>query len=111
MNPIQIVAKTKISYSGTANSILKYMSMKNRMGDSTVTADEIMKFFPHKIPRRDTLLRTLNTMKKNGFIKQNNNGYMITNIGKQVPFIVASIYMKKLTQSGKRTNYAHDWED
>ena len=111
MTPSQMLAKTKVSYSGITNSILKYMSMRSRMGKPIVTAEEIKNFFPHRITRKDTLLRNLNTMKKNGFIKQNTNGYFITEVGKKIPFMVANSHMKKLTQSGGRTNLAHDWND
>ena len=112
MNPVEAVKKTKIAYKGTTKSILQYLSMRNRSGNPVVTSDEIMKFFPSRITRKDTLERSLKTMLKNNFIKKVENGYIITNIGKHVPFIVASLHLEKLIRLGKRTTYANDdWSD
>lgn len=111
MNAVELVAKTKVSYSGVTNSILKYMSMRNRMNKPVVTADQIMNFFPNKITRRDSLLRNLRRMVINGCIEQKDDGYFITNLGKQVPFVVASAHVQNLMRSGKRVNYANCPED
>lgn len=112
MNPVETVKKAKVAYTGTTKSILQYLSMRNRLGNPVVTSDEIMKFFSSRIPRKDTLERSLTTMAKNGFIKRKDNGYVITNTGKHVPFVVASLHLEKLKRLGKRTTYANDdWSD
>ena len=108
MNPVETVKKAKIAYKGTTKSILQYLSMRNRSGKPVVTADEMIKFFPSRIPRKDTLERSLKTMIKHGFIKKKDNGYIITNIGKHVPFVVASLHLEKLKKLNKRTTYAND---
>lgn len=111
MNTVEQIKLVRVAYNGTQNSVLKYISMRNRMGKSVVSVDEIINFFPHRISRRDTLVRILGTMVKNGFIKKVDNGYIITNIGKHVPFVVANSHMEKQIRLGKRVNHAHDWED
>ncbi len=111
MNYIQEIKKAKIQYNGTQNSILKYMSMRKRMGKPLVTAEEIMNFFPTRITRKDTLVRSMKTLIKHNFIKEKDNGYIITNIGKEVPSIVATSHQQQMARLGQRINLAHDWED
>jgi hypothetical protein len=111
MNPIQEIKKAKIHYEGTQNSILKYMSMRKRMGKPVVTVEEIMNFFPTRITRKDTLIRSMKTLVKHNFIKEKDKGYIITNIGKEVPTVVANSHQQQMARLGKRINNAHDWED
>jgi hypothetical protein len=111
MNPIQEIKKAKIQYNGTQNSVLKYMSMRKRMGKPVVTVEEIIKFFPTRITRRDTLVRSMQTLVKHNFIKVKDKGYIITNIGQEVPTVVANSYQQQLARKGQRINHAHDWED
>jgi len=94
MNPNEEIKKFSIAYDGVQNSILKYLSMRDRMKKPIVTIEEMMKFFPHRIPRKDNLQQMLKTMVNNNFIKEKNDGYVITNIGKHVPFVVVSNYQK-----------------
>jgi len=111
MNPIQEIKKAKVQYNGTQNSILKYMSMRKRMGKPVVTVEEIMNFFPTRITRKDTIIRSMKTLVKHNFIKEKDKGYIITNIGKEVPTVVANSYQQQMARLGKRINNAHDWED
>lgn len=112
MNTVEQIKLVRVAYNGTQNSVLKYISMRNRMGKSVVSVDEIINFFPHRISRRDTLVRILGTMVKNGFIKKVDNGYIITNIGKHVPFVVANSHMEKQIRLGKRASAVNeDWID
>jgi len=112
MNNIEHIKKCKVSYKGTQNCILKYITMRSKTKNPVVTIEEIINFFPHKIKRKDTLMRMLKTMVKNNFIKEKNSGYIITHIGKQVPFVVANCYRQSLTEAGKRVEYAIDnWSD
>lgn len=108
MNPVEQMKKTKVSYNGVQNSVLKYMSMRQRMGKPLVTLEEIQLFFPNKITRIDTLQKMLKNMEKNNFIKTKGDGYIITNIGKQIPNIVANYHQARLVRDGKRTTYAVD---
>lgn len=111
MNQIQVIQRSRVRYKGTQNSVLKYMSMRKRMGKPVVTIEEIIAFFPHKIKRKDNLLGTLKSMVKNEFIKEKDKGYVITHIGKQVPFIVANMRKEKLIRKGKRVLFTDDEGD
>lgn len=111
MNQVQEIKKAKIHYNGTQNSILKYMSMRKRMGKPLVTAKEIMNFFPTRITRKDLLVKSMKTLIKHNFVKEKDNGYIITNIGKEVPFVVATSHQQQMARLGQRINLAHDWED
>jgi len=99
MNPNEEIKKFSIAYDGLQNSILKYLTMREKMKKPIVTMEEIIEFFPHKISRKDNLQQMLKTMIKNNFIKEKNNGYIITNIGKHVPFVVASNHQKSQVEN------------
>lgn len=111
MNSIQLIKQAKIQYSGTQNSVLKYLSMRSKMNKPVVTADEILDFFQSRITRKDTLVKSMQTLIKHNFVKKQNDGYVITNLGKEVPFVVASSYQQQLARKGQRVNYAHDWDE
>jgi len=111
MNPIQEIKKAKIHYDGTQNSILKYMSMRKRMGKPVVTLKEIMDFFPTRITRKDNLLKSMRSLVRLNFIKEKDKGYIITNIGKEVPTVVANSHQQQMARLGQRINLAHDLED
>jgi paraquat-inducible protein B len=108
MNEIKKIKQSKVSYTGNQIIILKYLGMRDRMGKPVATLSEIVSFNPERFKRKDTILRTLKVMVKNNFIKEKNNGYVITNIGKQVPFVVADLYINSLSKQGKRTHFAND---
>lgn len=112
MNPVEQIKLAKVAYNGTQNCVLKYMSMRNKMKTPVVTVDQIMDFFGHRISRRDTLVKSLGTMLRHNFIKKVENGYIITNIGKHVPFVVASLHMEKQIRLGKRASTVNeDWKE
>ena len=108
MNEIKKIKQSKVSYTGNQIIILKYLGMRDRMGKPVATLSEIVSFNPERFKRKDTILRTLKVMVKNNFIKEKNNGYVITNIGKKVPFVVADLYLNSLSKQGKRTHFAND---
>jgi hypothetical protein len=108
MNEIKKIKQSKVSYTGNQIIILKYLGMRDRMGKPVATLLEIVSFNPERFKRKDTILRTLKVMVKNNFIKEKNNGYVITNIGKKVPFVVADLYLNSLSKQGKRTHFAND---
>lgn len=101
MNQIQLIKKAKIQYDGTQNSILKYLSMRSKMDKPVVTADEILYFFRSRITRKDTLVRSIQTLINHNFVKKQNDGYVITNLGKEVPFVVASSHQQQLAKKVK----------
>ena len=111
MDYIQEIKKIKVKYNGTQNAVLKYMSMRKRMGKPVVTVEEIIKFFGTKITRKDTLVRSMQSLIKNNLIKEKDKGYIITNIGKEVPFFVANLHQQQLIRKGQRVNHSHDWDD
>ena len=53
----------------------------------------------------------MQTLVKHNFIKVKDKGYIITNIGQEVPTVVANSYQQQLARKGQRINHAHDWED
>lgn len=111
MNPIQEIKKAQIKYNGTQNSILKYMSMRKRMKKPVVTLDEIINFFKPRRIRKDNLIKSMQTLIKHNFVKEKDQGYIITNIGKEVPSVVANSHQQKLIKNGKRINLANDWDE
>jgi len=108
MNEMEKISKCQIPYEGKQTSILKYMSMKQRMKMETVSVDQIFEFFSNKFERKDNVRKMLMTMEKNGFVEKNEIGYVITNLGKRVPFIVAQINTNKLIKEGKRSSFANE---
>ena len=106
MNAIDQIKKCRISYNGIQVVLIKYISMRERMNNPVVSISEIISFNPTKFKRKDTILRTLEVMVKNNFVKKQNGGYVITNIGRQVPFVVADLYIQSLSNQGKRAHFA-----
>ena len=107
MNAINHIKKCRVSYNGIQVVLIKYISMRQRMNSPVVLISEIMSFNPIRFKRKDTILRTLEVMVKNNFVKTQDNGYVITNIGKQVPFVVADMYIQSLSKQGKRSHFAN----
>ena len=93
----------KILYNSKQNLILKYMSMRTRIGKPLVSIEEIMAFSPERIKRKDKLKLSLKSMVKSNFIKEKDGKYIITNVGKRVPYIVASNHFESLSVQAKRT--------
>ncbi len=111
MNQVKKIEESKILYNSTQNSILKYMSMRKRMKTPVVTIDEIINFFKPKIIRKDNLINNMKKLTKHNYITKINNGFIITNIGMQVPFVVANSHQRNLIKNGKRINLANDWDE
>lgn len=107
MNAMDHIRKCRISYNGIQVVLIKYISMRQRMNSPVVSISEIMSFNPTIFKRKDTILRTLKVMVKNNFVKIQDDGYVITNIGKQVPFVVASLYFQSLTKQEKELHSAN----
>ena len=69
MNAINHIKKCRVSYNGIQVVLIKYISMRQRMNSPVVLISEIMSFNPIRFKRKDTILRTLEVMVKNNFVK------------------------------------------
>ena len=108
MNDMEKIIKYQIPYEGKQISILRYMAMRQRMKMETVSVDQIFEFFSNKFSSKDSVRKMLATMHKRYFVEKNEIGYVITNFGKRVPYIVAQINTNELVKQGKRPRSAND---
>lgn len=102
------IIKFQIPYEGKQISILKYMAMRQRMKMEIVSVDQIFEFFSNKFSSKDSVRKMLATMQKRYFVEKNEIGYVITNFGRRVPYIVAQINTNKLIKQGKRIHLSND---
>lgn len=108
MNTYEKVKKSKISYNGIQVIILNYLGMRKRMKKPVVLLSEIMAFNKAKFVRKDSVVRTIKNMIRNGFIEEKDDGYIVTIEGEKVPAMVVTLHMSSLSRAGKRVNYAND---